>query len=77
METNELIISRHNRLCLSVRSIAHNGWVFVSVLPCTNVQIKQEAQRQNSTNTVLAAVASTALDTKHKKNELKILKRGN
>jgi hypothetical protein len=25
MGTNELIISRHNRLCFSVRSIAHNG----------------------------------------------------
>ena len=25
METNELIISRHNRHCLQCRSIAHNG----------------------------------------------------
>ena len=46
--------------------ISFNGWVFVSVLPCTNVQIKQKAQRQNSTNTVLAAVASTNVDTKNK-----------
>jgi hypothetical protein len=44
----------------------YNGWVFMSVLPCTNVQITDKAQRQNCINTVLGVVASTALDTKDK-----------
>jgi len=31
METNELIISRHNRHCLQCRSIAHNVlWIYFS-----------------------------------------------
>lgn len=40
----------------SIVALAGNGWVFVSVLPCTNVQITDKAQWQNSTNTVLYEV---------------------
>lgn len=36
--------------------LSANGWVFVSVLPCTNVQIIDKAQWQNSTNTLLGVV---------------------
>lgn len=42
--------------CYSIVLMCYNGWVFVSVLPCTNVQIIDKAQRQNSTNTVLCVV---------------------
>lgn len=48
-------------------ALATNLWVFVSVLPCTNVHIIDKAQRQNSTNTVLYAgrFISTKLKLKY------------
>lgn len=45
-------------------------------LPCRNFHFTTKLDGKNCINTVLGVVASTELDTKHKKNELKILKRG-
>jgi hypothetical protein len=40
METNELIISRHNRHCLQCRSIAHNVLRLCDVAEKTHLNFK-------------------------------------
>lgn len=70
-----MIVHLQVRLIGSGRpKMAYNGRVFAFVRLREYSRLAQMLMPHDA-NTMLAAVASTALDTKHKKNELKILKR--